>query len=64
LCPVASFGELVIDLRRPRPFGLKALSFVVAVNLVEFTDEGVELLLLLLKVGLVGQVLILFLLVR
>lgn len=45
---------LVIDLRRPKPFGLKVLLFVVAVNLVEFTDEVVELFLLLLKVGLTG----------
>lgn len=44
--PVAALGELVMDLPCPRLFGLKALPLDVAVNLVEFTDECVELLLL------------------
>jgi hypothetical protein len=70
LCPIASLGELVIDLPRPRYFDLKALLFDVSINLVKFTDEGVEFLLLLLEPRLTGEdarqalTLILFFLVR
>jgi hypothetical protein len=50
LCAIAALDELIIDLSRPRTFDLKALPLDVVVNPVEFLDEGLEFLLLLLEV--------------
>lgn len=52
MCPIAALGELVVDLPFPRSFSFKALLFDVIINPVEFTDESVELLLLLSEGGL------------
>lgn len=53
--PIAALGELVMDLPFPKLFGLKELPLDVAVNPVEFTDECIELLLLLPEGGCAGE---------
>ena len=53
--PSLLFVELVVYLPCPRYFGLEAFLFDVIVNLDEFTDESVELLLLLLEASLMGK---------
>lgn len=62
--------ELVTDLPRPRFLGLKAIPLDVALNPIEFTYEGVELLVVLMEGGITGKdarlalALVLFFLVR
>lgn len=59
-----------MDLPHPRSFSLKVLLLDVTVNLIEFIDGSIKLLLLLLEGGLAGEdvglalALIFFLLVR
>lgn len=52
---VAPLGELIIDFPRPRTFSLKALLFDVAINYVEFLNEGIKLLLLLSRASFAGE---------
>jgi hypothetical protein len=55
LATVAPFGKLIINLQRPRPFGLKALPLDVAVNSIELSNEGIKLLLLLPEASFMGK---------
>lgn len=55
LCPVAALGKLVTHLPHPRFLGFKASSLDVTINPIELLDEGIELFLLLLDGGLMGD---------
>jgi hypothetical protein len=42
---IAPLTELIVDLPCLRPFSLKAPTLDVAINSIEFSNEGVKLLL-------------------
>jgi hypothetical protein len=42
---IAPLNELIVDLPCLRPFSLKAPTLNVAINSIEFSNEGVKLLL-------------------
>lgn len=55
LRPVIALGKMVVNLLRPRSFGLEAFLLNVVVNTIELTDKSVKLFLLLSEGGLVGK---------
>lgn len=52
---IAPLSELIVDLSCPRPFSLKARTLDVAINSIEFSNEGVKLLLKLSEASLMGE---------